>query len=137
MTQVIRARQEGPLTKNIIVFRCRVAGPNAVSIHEEGGPARRLTGPCFLAGKLDLPACYDAQTTQIEKSAVTQKKRRKTPVREAAGVVCSWTKEKLGLEAQNRLSRCCSGRPSNDPSTGVGVCCLGAGGLPSQAQVGR
>ena len=40
------------------VFRSRVAGPNVVSIHEEGGTAGR---PCFLAGKFDLPACYDSQ----------------------------------------------------------------------------
>ena len=33
-----------------IVFRSsRVAGPNAVSIHEEGGTAGRPAGPCFLA----------------------------------------------------------------------------------------
>ena len=31
------------------VFRSRVAGPNVVSIHEEGGTAGRPTGPCFLA----------------------------------------------------------------------------------------
>ena len=32
-----------------IVFRSRVAGPNVVSTHEEGGTAGRPTGPCFLA----------------------------------------------------------------------------------------
>ena len=35
--------------KKRIAFRSRVAGPNAVYIHEEGGTAGRPTGPCFLA----------------------------------------------------------------------------------------
>ena len=42
-------RETAPSTKNRIAFRSRVAGPNVVSIHEEGGTAGRPTGPCFLA----------------------------------------------------------------------------------------
>ena len=53
-----------------LVFRSRVAGPNVVSIHEEGGTAGRPTGPCF------LPSC-DSQKTHIEKSKVTQEKRER------------------------------------------------------------
>ena len=53
-----------------IVFRSRVAGPNVVSIHEEGGTAGRPTGPCFLP-------CCDSQKTHIEKSKVTQEKRER------------------------------------------------------------
>ena len=42
MTNVILASGRGvPSTKNRIVIRCRVAGPNEVSIHEEGGTAER------------------------------------------------------------------------------------------------
>ena len=41
----------------LVAIRPRVAGPNAVSIHEEGGPAGRPTGGrAFLLAKLDLPA---------------------------------------------------------------------------------
>ena len=53
-----------------LVFRFRVAGPNVVSIHEEGGTAGRPTGPCFLP-------CCDSQKTHIEKSKVTQEKRER------------------------------------------------------------
>ena len=54
---------------NFIVFRFRVAGPNVVSIHEEGGTAGRPTGPCFLWLEVTL---VTHQKTHIENSEVTQ-----------------------------------------------------------------
>ena len=42
MTNVNLASGRGvPSTKSRIVIRCRVAGPNEVSMHEEGGTAER------------------------------------------------------------------------------------------------
>ena len=67
-----------------LAFRSRVAGPNVVSIHEEGGTAGRPTaGPCFLAGKFDLPACCDSQRNPHRKigSHTTRKKKDTNHVR--------------------------------------------------------
>ena len=67
-----------PARARELVFRSRVAGPNVVSTHEDGGTTERPTGLCFLAGTFDLPACCDSQRNPHQKIGSHTKERRKT-----------------------------------------------------------
>ena len=108
----------------LIVFRSRVAGPNVVSIHEEGGTAGRPTGLCFLWLKVTH------QKTHIEKSKSHKRKKKvrthvRYPIKDSArGAQCaarrSPTKKTPIAEAQAARASGGKGGTSGRGSNGVG-----------------